>query len=189
MAKRAVFLDKDGTLVENVPFNVKPEVLVLCPGAVEAMRMFRLLGYSLYVISNQPGVAFGYFQEEAVISLFDYFLDMLKKKDAFLDGYYYCPHHPHGVVSRYSKQCECRKPYPGLLYRAARENGCDLSQSWFVGDILNDVEAGMRAGCRTILLNTGHETEWDMTPPFRRPSFFAYSLTEAASLVDHAESA
>src|SRR5205085_6378312 len=95
---------------------------------------------------------------------------------------YHCPHHPDGTVERYARACACRKPQPGLLLRAARDHDLDLARSWLVGDILDDVEAGRRAGCRTVLLDNGHETEWVLTPE-RLPHHIACDLAQAADLI------
>jgi len=97
-------------------------------------------------------------------------------------GFYYCPHHPDGAVADLRTTCACRKPAPGLLWQAARAEGIDLARSWFIGDILNDVEAGNRAGCRTILLNNGHETEW-VASPLRVPWAVAPDLDAAARII------
>src|SRR5439155_10333247 len=99
-----------------------------------------------------------------------------------LTGFYYCPHYPTGVVEAYAIACSCRKPEAGLLFQAARKHGLDLARCWFIGDILNDVEAGRRAGCRTILLDNGHETEWVLTPA-RTPHERAAYLAEAARII------
>ena len=160
MSDRAIFLDKDGTLIEDVPYNVDPSRIRLTPGAAEALPALHAAGYELLVISNQSGVARGYFPEEALVPVEARLRDLLAQVGVPLRGFYYCPHHPKGVVSNYAGVCACRKPAPGLLLRAAEEHHLNLKQSWFVGDILDDVEAGRRAGCRTILLNNGNETEW-----------------------------
>jgi D-glycero-D-manno-heptose 1,7-bisphosphate phosphatase len=99
-----------------------------------------------------------------------------------LDGFYYCPHSPDGVITRYAIPCTCRKPMPGMLYRAAREHGLDLAQSWMVGDILDDIEAGRRAGCRTVLIDNGNETEWKRSP-LRTPHLTAPNLYTAAAMI------
>jgi histidinol phosphatase-like enzyme len=96
-----------------------------------------------------------------------------------LDGFYYCPHHPEGSVARYALACDCRKPAPGLILAAASEHGVDPRSSWFVGDILDDVEAGRRAGCRTVLIDNGNETEW-IWSPLRRPDLVASDLADAS---------
>jgi histidinol-phosphate phosphatase family protein len=175
MSCRAVFLDKDGTLIEDVPYNVDPERVRLMPRAAEGLRALQAAGYQLFVISNQSGVARGYFQEAALAAVEERLRHLLAEAGVSLAGFYYCPHHPDGA-------CLCRKPEPGLIVRASREHGILLAESWFVGDILDDVEAGRRAGCRTVLLNNGHETEWVWSPQ-RLPDCFAADLAEAADLI------
>src|SRR5205823_6483112 len=178
MAFDAVFLDKDGTLIEDVPYNVDPARVRLMPGAAEGLRALHAAGYRLLVISNQSGVARGYFEEAALAAVGERLGELLAEAGVPLAGFYYCPHHPEGSVAAYAVECSCRKPQPGLLVRAAREHGLDLAASWLVGDILNDIEAGRAAGCRTVLLDNGHETEWILTPQ-RRPHYMATDLTEA----------
>lgn len=163
MPERAVFLDKDGTLVQDVPYNVEPGLIRLMPGVIRSLRILHAAGYRLIVISNQSGVARGYFPEEALAAVEERLRELLAAAGAPMAGFYYCPHHPEGTVPEYAINCSCRKPEPGLLLRAARAHNIDLSRSWFIGDILNDVEAGRRAGCRTMLLDVGNETEWDMS--------------------------
>jgi histidinol-phosphate phosphatase family protein len=179
---RAVFLDKDGTLVEDVPYNVDPALIRLTPRAEEGLRALRAAGYRLFVISNQSGVARGYFAEDALAAVERRLRELLHEAGVALAGFYYCPHHPQGVVPAYAVACGCRKPAPGLVERAAHEHGLDLARSWFVGDILDDVEAGRAAGCTTVLLDNGHETEWVLTPR-RQPHYRAADLAEAAALI------
>lgn len=182
MIRRAVFLDKDGTLIENVPYNVDPERIRLAAGAAEGLPRLQVAGYRLFVISNQSGVARGLFAEEALGAVRDRLQQLLAEIGVELDGFYYCPHHPEGVVPRYAVACECRKPAPGRILSAAREHGIALGQSWFIGDILDDVEAGHRAGCRTVLIDNGNETEWRRNP-LRWPEHLAGDLAEAARLI------
>ena len=179
---RAVFLDKDGTLVEDVPYNVDPARIRLAPGAREGLTALADAGYRLFVVSNQSGVARGMFGEEALGPVWAKLAELLGGFGVKLDGAYYCPHYPGGSVPEFARDCDCRKPAPGMLLRAAREHGLDLAESWLVGDILHDVEAGRRAGCRTVLLDNGHETEWDLSPG-RRPHLVAADLAEAARLI------
>ena len=179
---KAVFLDKDGTLVEDVPYNVDPAQVRLMPGAVEGLRLLDAAGYRLVVISNQSGVARGFFAEEALAAVETRLRELLAEAGVSLGGFYYCPHHPQGCVAGYAIACDCRKPQPGLVVRAAQEQGLDLSQSWFVGDILDDVEAGRAAGCGTILLDNGNETEWHLSPQ-RMPDVLAVDLQHAASMI------
>jgi D-glycero-D-manno-heptose 1,7-bisphosphate phosphatase len=180
--ERAVFLDKDGTLIEDVPYNVDPELIRLMPRAGEALAALRAAGYKLIVVSNQSGVARGRFPEWALDAVKDRLAALLARHDVSFDGFYYCPHHPAGVVPEYAIECGCRKPAPGMVLAAAAEHGIDLAQSWLVGDILNDVEAGRRAGCRTILLDNGNETEWEMNE-LRAPDFVVTDLQAAADRI------
>ena len=180
--RAAVFLDKDGTLVEDVPYNVDPEQVRLMPGAVEGLRRMRAAGYRLIVVSNQSGLARGYFAEEALAGVERRVRELLEAAGVTLSGFYYCPHHPEGAVPAYTAACDCRKPAPGMIRRAAAEHGIDLERSWLVGDILHDVEAGRRANCRTVLLLNGHETEWVLTPQ-RRPHYVAADLAQAAEII------
>ncbi len=181
MTQRAVFLDKDGTLVKDVPYNVDPEQIQLTVG-VAHLRQLHDCGYLLIVISNQSGVARGYFPETALVAVEQRSRQLLAQLQIPLTDFYYCPHHPEGTVVPYAITCNCRKPAPGLLYQAAQDYGIDLSRSWFIGDILHDVEAGRRAGCQTILINNGNETEWLFSPQ-RVPHYIATDLTDATRII------
>ena len=174
-ARPAVFLDKDGTLVENVPFNVDPDRIVLTRGARPALDALYRAGFALVVVSNQPGVALGRFQEEALAGV-EARLRKLMSPTAF-SAFLWCPH--SGTEPR---PCACRKPEPGLLLQAARQLGLDLRRSWMVGDILDDIQAGRAAGCRTILVDNGGETEWRLTNE-RSPDYRCRTLTGAAELI------
>lgn len=182
MRSRAVFFDKDGTLVQNVPYNVDPERMRLAPGALSCARRLREAGFRLFVVSNQAGVALGYHGEADLHRVRLHLERQFEAAGAALDGFYYCPHLRTGNVPGYARACGCRKPAAGLLRRAAREHGIDLSMSWMVGDILNDVEAGRRAGCRTVFLDVGNETEWDRSP-LRWPDATVTTLREAADAI------
>lgn len=179
---KAIFIDKDGTLIRDVPYNVDPEKIELYPDTGEALHRLQRAGYQLIVISNQAGVARGYFDETALPGVEARLQELLSPFGVKLNGFYYCPHHPAGAVPAYAITCECRKPEPGMIIRAAREHGIDPSASWMIGDILNDVEAGNRAGCRTILIDNGNETEW-LPGLFRTPTYTAASLTQAADWI------
>jgi D-glycero-D-manno-heptose 1,7-bisphosphate phosphatase len=179
MRHRAVFLDKDGTLIEDVPYNVDPARIRLAPGAGRALRPLRAAGYRLVVISNQSGVARGYFPIAALAAVEQRLRTMLGDEGVVLDGFYVCPHHPEGNVAEYARACDCRKPAPGMIVRAAAALRIDPARSWFVGDILDDVEAGRRGGCRTVLIDNGHETEWVQSSE-RRPHVVARHLEDAA---------
>lgn len=178
----AIFLDKDGTLIPDVPYNVDPAKISLMPGAIEGLKRLHSLGYGLVVVSNQSGVARGFFPESALAGVEQRLRSLLRAANLPLAGFYYCPHHPEGPQVEYAIDCDCRKPAPGLLFRAAADLNLNLSQSWMVGDILNDVEAGRRAGCHTILINNGNETEW-LLSPLRTPHYQVKDLSEAATVI------
>ncbi|AKD54000.1 D-glycero-alpha-D-manno-heptose-1,7-bisphosphate 7-phosphatase [Spirosoma radiotolerans] len=175
---KAVFWDKDGTLIPDIPYNVDPARITLYPDAGDSLYRLKTAGYKLIIISNQSGVARGRFTENDLAGVWERLTRLLAPFGAEPDGFYYCPHDPNGSVQPYAGSCLCRKPEPGLLMKAAQEHRIDLSQSWMVGDILNDVEAGNRAGCRTILLDRGNETEWLMNA-HRQPTTTAATLSEA----------
>ncbi len=177
--RRAVFLDKDGTLIADVPYNVDPRRIRLLPGVLDGARRLYAAGYRLVVVTNQPGVALGFFAAEALDAVEQALREAFLDAGAPLSGFYYCPHHPAGHVRPYAGACTCRKPMPGLLHAAARALDIDLEHSWMVGDILNDVEAGRRAGCRTVLVNNGNETEWRWSAD-RVPERVARCFEEAA---------
>jgi D-glycero-D-manno-heptose 1,7-bisphosphate phosphatase len=179
---RAVFLDKDGTLIENVPYNVDVARIRLAPGAEEGLAMLHRAGFSLFVVSNQSGVARGYFPESALGGVEARLRELLSEFGVPLAGFAYCPHHPSGVVEGFAMACDCRKPAPGMIVRLAEQHGVDLASSWMVGDILDDVEAGRAAGCRTILIDNGNETEW-LRSPGREPDHRATDLADAARTI------
>jgi D-glycero-D-manno-heptose 1,7-bisphosphate phosphatase len=153
--KRAVFIDRDGTI------NVEKEYLYLAgdfefiTGAVEAIRMLNEAGFLVVVVTNQSGVARGYYTEEDVHLLHRHIASQLELSGGRVDAWFYCPHHPSGRGS-YALPCRCRKPQPGMLLEAARRYDIDLEASYMIGDKLVDAEAGMAAGCRSILVRTGY---------------------------------
>jgi histidinol-phosphate phosphatase family protein len=177
-----VFLDKDGTIIENVPYNVDPTLMRLAPGAEEGLKQLHQAGYPLFVVSNQSGVARGFFPESALEGVAARLEELLAAFGVPLAGFAYCPHHPEARVEAYAVTCDCRKPAPGLILRLAAEHGIDLSRSWMIGDILDDIQAGRAAGCRTILIDNGNETEWIMSPD-REPEHRAPDLAAAARYI------
>jgi D-glycero-D-manno-heptose 1,7-bisphosphate phosphatase len=176
---KAVFLDKDGTLIHDVPYNTDTSLIKFYDDAFKALQALSLQGYLLIIVSNQSGIARGYFTVEDFFKVEQHMMQQLAQQGIPLQGFYFCPHHPDGSNSAFSIDCYCRKPNPGMLLHAAEEHDIDLSASWMIGDILNDVEAGNKAGCNTILIDNGNETEWIMNPQ-RQPGFTAASLLEAA---------
>ena len=183
-AKAAVFLDKDGTLIPDIPYTVNPDLVTLNPGVLDSVYMLQQ-NFSLFIISNQTGVAKGFFSIADLKRLMDHLLELFGRHQVQISGYYFCPHDVHGLVEQYKQACNCRKPKPGLLLKAAADHEVDLSKSWMVGDILNDVEAGKAAGCRSILIANGNETEWNRAEePLRTPDFIASDFMEAATFIN-----
>ena len=177
---RAVFVDKDGTLVENVPYNVDPARLRFTPSALVGLRALADAGYALIVVTNQPGLATGRFTRREFAALEAALCRRVREESGVeIAALYCCPHAPSpgGTIG-----CLCRKPAPGLLRQAARAHRLDLAQCWMIGDILDDVEAGHRAGCRAILLDVGNETEWKLSP-IRSPEARCADLAEAARFI------
>jgi D,D-heptose 1,7-bisphosphate phosphatase len=178
----AIFIDKDGTLIHDIPYNVDPDLIALEDNAVEGLKLLCESGYKLIVVSNQSGVACGYFSEEDLQAVEEKLRSLLKPFGIELSGFYFCPHYAKGIIHEYAVDCYCRKPMPGMLLHAAEVNDIDLPASWMIGDILNDVEAGNRAGCKTILIDNGKETEW-LTGAYRIPTMTCRSINEAADCI------
>lgn len=174
IARPAIFLDKDGTLVHDVPYNVDPARVRFTPGAMEAIRRWRAAGYRIVVVTNQPGIGRGLFDVAALQRLHLALAARLAQAEAPIDAFIACPHNA-------AEHCACRKPRPAMILEAARALRIDLEGSWMVGDILNDVEAGHRAGCRAVLIDNGNETEW-LAGPMRAPDLRCADLLEAAEL-------
>jgi D,D-heptose 1,7-bisphosphate phosphatase len=152
-----VFVDKDGTLIEDLPYNVDPARVRFAPGAREAVRLLGAVGLDLVVVTNQSGVARGYFQEADLVRLGEHLDREVAALGGRLAGFYACPHLPDGTVEAFAIECACRKPEPGLIHQAAAEVGADPSRSWFIGDTWMDVAAGAAAGCRTILVGPEYQ--------------------------------
>ena len=146
--RRAVFLDRDGTLNKDVGYVHRKEDWQWLPGVAEALKRLRAVGYVLVVVSNQSGIARGMYDRESLRLLEEWVNAELAAKNAAIDAWYYCPHLPE-----ITGPCECRKPEPGLLLQAARDLELDLSNSWMIGDRVRDVKAGLAAGCQSILLH------------------------------------
>ena len=155
----AVFLDRDGTINEEVGYLDRLEKLRLIPGAAEAIRLINESGLKAVVVTNQSGVARGFFTEAFVDNVHSHLSEMLRKEGASLDGFYFCPHHPTEGRGRYLRSCSCRKPSPGLLLRACEELSLEPERSYMVGDTLKDIEAASRIGARGILVRTGYGAE------------------------------
>jgi D-glycero-D-manno-heptose 1,7-bisphosphate phosphatase len=185
MGRRALFLDRDGTLVHPRHYPSRPDELQIVEGVPPLVQRFQQHGWLIVVISNQSGVARGYFGEGELAYVHACLAADLAQQGVRLDGIYYCPHHPEGSVAPYNIECSCRKPKPGLLLRAAEELEIELARSWFVGDMLDDVEAGRRAGCRTVLVDLG--TEAPPTSQLRTPHAIGRTTVHALSITAAAE--
>lgn len=179
----ALFLDKDGTLVKDVAYNSDPDLIEFSDNALEGLKSLQEAGFALFVVSNQPGVALGYFKEQELSTIRDALREMMRREGLILEQCYFCPHREDATLPQYRVACECRKPSPGMLLTAAREHPIALERSWMIGDILDDVEAGNRAGCRTILINNGNETEWRLDTQERHPTRIASSINDACRII------
>jgi D,D-heptose 1,7-bisphosphate phosphatase len=186
MGEKAVFLDRDGTIVEDPGYINNPDMVKLLPGAAEALIHLKRLGFKLVVASNQSGVARGIIREDVLTQVTDRMKQLLGNQGVYLDAIYYCPYHPDGAIEKYRRESDERKPMPGMLLRAAKEMNIDLGRSWAIGDSYRDVEAGRRAGCRTILLNPPLEQKRP-GPGDTRPDFEAVNLKEAANIIHRQE--
>lgn len=186
MKHRAVFLDRDGTLVHPRHYPSRPEDLHLYNNIGPGLRAIQRAGFRLVVITNQSGIARGYFTEADLQRMHEYLVKELEQLDVRLDAIYYCPHHPAGVIRELTMRCNCRKPQPGMLLKAAADLDLDLQQCWFIGDILDDVEAGNRAGCRTILVDLG--TESIPQQQLRCPNFVTRDTLHALQIIKAIES-
>jgi len=190
---RAVFLDRDGTVNEEVGYLSDLHRLKLIPGAGAAIRRLNEAGLKVVLVTNQSGVARGYFPEPFVHETHALLETMLREEGARLDGIYYCPHHPTAGNSRHTMACDCRKPGTGLIDRAARELDIDVKNSFTAGDKWSDIELGQRAGTRTVLVRTGFAPDdpGNVRPPqVRDPDFIAHTIIEAADwIIEQAGSA
>ena len=182
MAKQAVFLDRDNTIIADPGYIHDPGLVALLPSAAEGIRLLNGAGFTIVVVTNQSGIARGLLSEEQLAAVHKRLRDVLREEGALIDAIYYCPYldSPDATVERYRRDSELRKPKPGMLRLAADELGLTLAESWMVGDSGRDVLAGSRAGCRTILLQGGSDRAID--PPCK-PHFVAASLHEAAEII------
>ncbi len=154
-AAKAVFFDRDGTLNVDVHYLHRVEDFAWMPDAKEAVRYLNDRGYLVFVITNQSGVARGYFPEQDVLTVYEWMQNDLKKSGAHFDGMYYCPHHPHGSVPEYTKDCDCRKPKPGLINAACEKYHIDKRQSLLFGDKVSDMECAENAHIRGVRYQSG----------------------------------
>ena len=180
----AVFLDRDGTLIEERGYLDRLDLMAPFPETPVVLARLRDAGFALVLVTNQAGVARGLFDEAFVQEAHRHLAVLLARDGIKLDGYYYCPHHPEGVVEAYRRVCRCRKPGPGMVEQAARDLGLDVARSFVVGDKWLDVELAVNAGARGILVRTGYGAgSADRPPPGIEPAGIVNTLTDAASLI------
>ncbi len=160
MKRKACFIDRDGVLIKEENYISDPAKVSIIPGVPEALSLLKEQGYLRIVVSNQAGVARGYFEESQIKVIEKRIEELLAASGASVDAWYYCPHHPKGKVEAYSFDCDCRKPAPGMLKKAEKDFNIDVKESFLVGDKISDIEAGQAAGChKSIMVRTGHGEE------------------------------
>lgn len=184
MSSPAVFLDRDGTLLEEAGYLDRLERLIFFPYSIDAIRLLNRAGLSVVVITNQAGIARGIFKESFVGEAHQHIRERLAAGGARVDAFYYCPHHPEAVLQEFRQSCDCRKPKPGMLTRAAADLDLALDRSFVVGDRWHDLEAGQRVGARTLLVRTGYgRTEEAAPKPHVQPSAIVDNVMEAVSWI------
>jgi D-glycero-D-manno-heptose 1,7-bisphosphate phosphatase len=182
--RAAVFIDRDGTLIEEVGFLNRVDRVELYPWSIDAVRVLNRRGLRVIVVTNQSGVARGLFPESVVGEVHRHIAARLEEGGARIDAYYYCPHHPDGRIAAYARPCECRKPGRGLVDRAVAEFGIDPSQSFVAGDRAVDVDLAAGIGARSVLVRTGYGlTEEAQLGPDRSPDAIVDNLIAAASWI------
>ena len=184
MTRAAAFLDRDGTIIDDVGYLRDLSQIDLLPWSADSIRQLNEAGYLVVVVTNQSGVARGYFDEAHVRATHAAIDAALAARGARIDAYYFCPHHPEAASPRYGGVCDCRKPASGLLLRAARDLAIDLSRSYMVGDWWRDVQAGRAAGTRTVLIRSGRSAAHQPAQPdMPRPDAILNNLMEAAAWI------
>jgi D-glycero-D-manno-heptose 1,7-bisphosphate phosphatase len=180
----AVFLDRDGTLIEEVDYLERVEQVALYSWSIDGVRLLNRAGIRVFVVTNQAGVARGYFTESVVADVHRHIDSLLASGGARIDAYYYCPHHPEGTVETYRRSCECRKPGRGLVDRAVREFGIDPSRSFVVGDRWLDIQLARAVGARAVLVRTGFGSTAERQQPSNvTADAIADNLVDAANWI------
>lgn len=182
MKNRAIFLDRDDTLIEDPGYINHPSQVKLLPHVCEALIELRQMGYKLVIVTNQSAVARGIVTEEGLEEIHDRLIGLLRHEGAGIDRIYYCPYHPNGIIPEYRQDSDLRKPNPGMLLLAAQEMDIDLEASWMLGNSYRDIAAGMRAGCKTILITSAEKpAQRTATDPI--PFKKAVNIREAVNIV------
>jgi D-glycero-D-manno-heptose 1,7-bisphosphate phosphatase len=180
----AVFLDRDGTMIQDVGYLERMDRLALFPYTLDAIRLFNRAGFKVVVVTSQNGVASGMVTEKFLAELHGSIAMSAEGAGGLIHGFYYCPHNPQAVVEQYRTDCDCRKPKPGMIHAAARDLSLDVSRSFVVGDRWRDIEMGQAAGAKGILVETGYgRTEALNRPDNIEPVPIVANLMEAASLI------
>ena len=187
MANRAVFLDRDRTIIEDPGYISDPAAVKLLPGADLAIKSLRQAGYVVVVVTNQSGIARGLLTEDALEKIHAEMRRQLRAGGAHVDAIHYCPYHPEGTVEKYAVDSDLCKPKPGMLLKGAEDFDIDLTTSWMVGDGARDIEAGQRAGCRTIRIRgASRDIPGEPEDEGVQADFTVKNLLEAAKLILHA---
>jgi D-glycero-D-manno-heptose 1,7-bisphosphate phosphatase len=181
--KPAVFVDRDGTVIEEVGYLNRLDRVAFFPWTVDAIRVLNDAGFLVVLVTNQAGVARGYFEESLVRAAHDLIDQRVREGGARIDAYYYCPHHPDAAVDAYRQACDCRKPRPGMLRQASRDLDIDLARSFVVGDRWIDVRMGQAAGAKTVLVRTGYGLEEEAQPDGTTADLVADTLMEASAWI------
>jgi len=182
MKVQAIFLDRDGTINEEVGYLKTLAQLVLIPRAARAINMINVSGMLSVVVTNQSGVARGYFTEAFVDTVHQHIQGMLAPQQAQLDAFYYCPHHPEGRGT-YRQECHCRKPGSGMLLMAARDMKIDLARSYLIGDTRKDMQAALNAGVKPVLVRTGYGEEAETECSEVCPNYIADDILDAVEWI------
>jgi D-glycero-D-manno-heptose 1,7-bisphosphate phosphatase len=157
---KACFLDRDGVLIEEANYISLPSQVHILPGTIKALQLLKDNNYKIIVITNQAGVAKGYFIENAIPKVHSEIDRQLNEYGIQVDRYYYCPHHPNGIIKKYAICCNCRKPMPGMILQAKEDYNLDLNSSFLIGDKMSDLLAAEKSGCHGVLVETGYGKQY-----------------------------
>jgi D-glycero-D-manno-heptose 1,7-bisphosphate phosphatase len=183
MANRAVFLDRDGTIIEEVNYLRRIEEMIVFPFSAEALQKLEAAGFLNVVVSNQSAIARGFLSEADLKTIHEELARRLEKDGARIHAFYYCPHHLEATIEKYRKACECRKPRAGLIFRAVSDLQIDVNASFVVGDRAGDIGAAREAGCRSVLVKTGYGETALKELGDLQPAYVAENLLEAAEWI------
>lgn len=182
MLNKAVFIDRDGTLIEDRGYICDFDQVEIFPFSFEAIRMMNENGFKVIVVTNQSSIARGICTEYQVQQLHDKMEEFFRSKRSIINAFYYCPFYEHGVVEKYKKRDDCRKPLPGMILKAAKDFNINLNESFMIGDNVKDVIAGHKAGCKTMLVKTGNwcQTKKDLGLSKIKPYFISDNVLKVA---------